>query len=548
MKAKEFYNAAVYLRLSKDDGEAGKAESNSITSQRDIIRGFIRKQDNMEIFDFYVDDGWSGVNFERPAFKRMMGDIEAGLIDCVIVKDLSRLGRDYIGSGRLIQKTFPEHGVRFIAINDNYDSLTADFNEESLVLPVKNFINDAYCRDISVKVKSQQKMKRESGQYIGAFAMYGYMKDPDDKNRLIVDRYAAGIVESIFEWKVDGYSFEAIAERLNDMGILSPMEYKKSKGEKFKTGFHTRKRGRWSAQAVRRILMDETYIGTLVQGKSERVNYKVKKSVVKPAEEWVRIPNAHEPVISRDLFDVVQQLLKTDCRSSGGKSTSHLYAGLLFCGDCGEQMTRRTVRHKDKTRVYFICSNYNKNKKCSRHSILKDDLDKLVLYGIKSRVDLILDQMAVIAGVKDLDMRYDDIVAFDREIVDLKAEQEKYKKLRAALYEDYKKGVISEEDFRTFSAIYEEKYSAIEADLEKQMMNLKGLFKNGLEAGMKLEQYKDVLQVEELNRTTLVHLVEKVFVYGDKRVQVVLRNQNQFIKMAMLCDFLKHSGAEGKVG
>ena len=547
MKAKDFYNVAVYLRLFKDDGEAGKAESNSITSQRDIIRSFIRKQDNMEIFDFYVDDGWSGANFDRPAFKRMMGDIESGHIDCVIVKDLSRLGRDYIGSGRLIQKTFPEHEVRFIAINDNYDSLTADFNEESLVLPVKNFINDAYCRDISVKVKSQQKMKRESGQYIGAFAMYGYRKDPDDKNHLIIDKYAAGIIESIFEWKVDGYSFEAIADRLNGMGVLSPMEYKRSNGEKFTTGFRTKKRSKWSAQAVRRILMDETYIGTLVQGKSERVNYKVKKSVVKPAEEWVRVPNAHEAIISKDLFEVVQQLLKTDCRSASGKNTSHLYSGLLFCGDCGEQMTRRVNRYKGQTKVYFICSNYNKNKKCSRHSILQDDLDRLVLYGIKSRVELILDQMAVISKVKDLDMRYDDIVAFDKEIVDLKAEQEKYKKLRAALYEDYKKGIIGEEDFKTFSAIYEEKYAAIESDLEKQMQNLKELFKNGLEAGMKLEQYKDVLQVESLNRTTLVHLVEKIYVYDDKRVHVVLRHQNQFIKVAMLCDFLKHSEAEGKV-
>lgn len=167
MKARKFYNVAVYLRLSRDDGDTEKAESNSITSQRDLIRGFIRKQDDMEIFDFYVDDGWSGANFDRPAFRRMMGDIEAGRVDCVIVKDLSRLGRDYIGAGRLIQKTFPAKGVRFIAINDNFDSLKADFNEKSLVLPVKNFINDAYCRDISTKVKSQQKTKRESGQYIG---------------------------------------------------------------------------------------------------------------------------------------------------------------------------------------------------------------------------------------------------------------------------------------------------------------------------------------------------------------------------------------------
>lgn len=548
MKAKEFYNVAVYLRLSKDDGEAGKAESNSITSQRDIIRGFIRKQSDMEIFDFYVDDGWSGANFDRPAFKRMMEDIKAGLIDCVIVKDLSRLGRDYIESGRLIQKTFPDQGVRFIAINDNYDSLTADFNEESLVLPVKNFINDAYCRDISIKVKSQQKMKRESGQYIGAFAMYGYCKDPENKNHLVIDKYAAGIVLSIFEWKVEGYSFEAIAEKLNGMGVLSPMEYKKSNGENFCTGFRTNVRGKWSAVAVRRILMNETYIGTLVQGKSERVNYKVKKSIAKPNDEWVRIPNAHEAIVSRDLFDVVQQLLMSDCRSSSGKDTSHLYSGILYCGDCGEPMTRRISRYKGKTTVRFICSNYNKNGKCSRHSILQEDLDKLVLYGIKSRIEIILEQMTAIAGVKNLDMRYDDIVAFDQEIVELKAEQEKYKKLRAALYEDYKKGVISEEDFKTFSVIYEEKYSEIQSDLNKQMENLKGLFKNGLEAGMKLEQYKDILQLETLNRTALVHLVEKIYVYGDKRIHVVLRHQNHFIKVGMLYDFLKQSDAERRVG
>lgn len=547
MKAKEFYNVAVYLRLSKDDGEAGKAESNSITSQRDIIRGYIRKNKDMEIYDFYVDDGWSGANFDRPSFKRMMEDIKAGNIDCVIVKDLSRFGRDYIESGRLIQKVFPEYDVRFIAINDNYDSLTADFNEEALVLPVKNFINDAYCRDISVKVKSQQKVKRENGQFIGAFATYGYLKDPVDKNHLIVDKYAAGIVLSIFEWKVEGYSFEAIADKLNGMGVLSPLEYKKANGEKFNTGFRTRTRGKWSAVAIRRILMNETYTGTVVQGKTERVNYKIKKSVVKPSEEWVRVPGRHEAIVTRDLFNVVQQLLASDCRSSNGKDTSHLYSGILYCGDCGEPMTRRVSKYKGKTTVRFICSNYNKNGKCSRHSILADDLDKLVLYGIRSRIEQILDQMEVLARVKDLDMRYDDIVAFDQEIVNLKAEQEKYRKLRATLYEDYKKGIISEDDFKTFSEIYEEKYSAIQKDLDKQMENLKGLFKNGLEAGVKLEQYKDILQLESLSRTALVHLVEKIFVYDDNKVHVVMRYQNQFLKVGMLYEFLKQSDAEGMV-
>lgn len=544
MKEKELYNVAVYLRLSRDDGEAGKSESNSITSQRDIIRSFIRKQDNMEIFDFYVDDGWSGANFDRPAFKRMMEDIRAGRVDCVIVKDLSRLGRDYIESGRLIQKTFPDSNVRFIALGDNYDSQTADFNEKSLVLPVKNFINDAYCRDISAKVKSQQKMKRESGQYIGAFAMYGYRKDPENKNHLVIDRYAAGIVENIFEWKVDGYSFGAIAERLNESGVLSPMEYKQSNGENFRTGFTTGVRTKWSAVAVRRILTDESYIGTAVQGKSERVNYKIKKSVSRPEDKWVKVPDAHEAIISKDMFTLVQQLLKTDCRAGNGRKTSDLYSGILYCGDCGEPMTRRVTRYRGKATVRFICSNYNKHGKCSRHSILKEDLDRLVLYGIKNRVELILDQMSVITKVKDLDMRYDDIVAFDKEIAGLKEEQEKYKKLRAALYEDYKKDIISEEDFRTFSGIYEEKCSGIEADLQKQMENLKSLFKNGIEAGAKLEKYKDALQVDTLNRTMLVHLVEKIYVYDGNRVQVVLRSQNQFIKIGMLYDFLKNSEQE----
>ena len=282
MKAKEFYNVAIYLRLSRDDEDidGNKAESNSISSQRDMIRSFIRKQDNMEIYDIYVDDGWSGANFDRPEFKRMMKDIEVGNVDCVIVKDLSRLGRDYIEAGRLIQKTFPAFSVRFIALTDQFDSLTADYNETSLVVPVKNFVNDSYSRDISGKVRSHQKVKRENGDFIGAFAVYGYKKSEDNRNLLVPDDYAADIVRKIFAWKIEGYSNFAIAELLDDLGILSPMEYKKMQGEKFQTGFVTGVKTKWSAVAVKRILTNENYTGTLVQGKEEKVNYKVKKSVV----------------------------------------------------------------------------------------------------------------------------------------------------------------------------------------------------------------------------------------------------------------------------
>ena len=258
MKAKEFYSAGLYLRLSRDDSamdaDSGRTESISIGSQRELLRSFVRSRRDMEIYDTYVDDGYSGINFDRPGFKRMMEDVRAGKVDCIIVKDLSRFGRDYIEAGRLIQKDLPALNVRFIAVTDHFDSLTADYNETSLVLPVKNFVNDSYCRDISGKVRSHQKVKREKGEFIGAFAVYGYCKDGKDKNRLVPDSYAAQIVKNIFDWKLDGMSCAAIAGKLNGLGILSPLEYKKSKGERFATGFPTKVKAGWSSQTVKRIL------------------------------------------------------------------------------------------------------------------------------------------------------------------------------------------------------------------------------------------------------------------------------------------------------
>ncbi len=248
----KIYDAALYVRLSREDGD--KEESDSITNQKALLRSFVADKPDMVLYSEYVDDGYSGVDFNRPQLKKMMEDIQAGLVNCVIVKDLSRLGRDYIEVGRLLQRTFPAFCVRFIAVTDHFDSLTASYSETSLVLPVKNFINDSYSRDISVKVRSHQRLKRENGKFIGAFCMYGYKKSEQDKNMLVPDTYAAIIVRWIFRWKLEGYSNSAIAERLNEYGILSPMEYKRLQGEQYLTGFATGLWARWSAVAVKRIL------------------------------------------------------------------------------------------------------------------------------------------------------------------------------------------------------------------------------------------------------------------------------------------------------
>ena len=261
------YHAAVYLRLSREDGdvaEGGRAFSNSISNQKELVMDYLESRADIQVYSVYTDDGWSGVDFERPEFQRMLDDIREGLVDCVVVKDLSRFGRNYIESGRYIEKIFPMLGVRFIAVNDGYDSLDGQYGND-MVIPFKNLINDAYCRDISVKIRSHMEVKRKNGEYIGAFAAYGYLKDPEDKNHLVVDGYAADVVRDIFAMKLAGCSLKAIADRLNRDGILSPLQYKKSIGIRLESSFQKDMEPKWSYNAVLRILKNEVYVGTVVQ-------------------------------------------------------------------------------------------------------------------------------------------------------------------------------------------------------------------------------------------------------------------------------------------
>lgn len=236
--------AADYLRLSREDGD--KLESDSIRNQRSLINDFVKQHKEIQLVEEYIDDGYSGTNFDRPAFQRMLEDVKRKKINCIIVKDLSRLGRNYIETGRYLEKIFPFMGVRFIAITDHYDSATGSDDADQIIVPFKNLINDAYCRDISIKIRSQLDVKRKNGQFIGNFAAYGYLKDPEDKNHLIVDEYAADIVRLIFNLKIDGYSSQRIAARLNEMGVLPPLEYKRSRGMNYNSGFRSGSDPKWA--------------------------------------------------------------------------------------------------------------------------------------------------------------------------------------------------------------------------------------------------------------------------------------------------------------
>lgn len=541
------YDAALYLRLSRDDVDidgSAKTESNSISSQREMLRNFVKSQQDIQIFDIYVDDGYSGSNFDRPEFKRMTSDIEAGKVNCVIVKDLSRFGRDYIEAGRLIQKIYPAFHVRFIAITDNYDSLTADITESSLVVPIKNFVNDSYCRDISGKVRSQQNMKRENGEFIGAFAPYGYEKSEENRNQLVIDGYAADIVKKIFAWKIEGLSLGAIASRLNTLHILCPKQYKLSKGINFQSGFDCTDEPKWSATQIKRILTNEVYIGTLVQGKQERISYKVKKRLDKPESEWVKVENTHEGIIRETDFVVVQRLLKYDGRASKTSDSSNLFAGYLFCGDCKAPMIRRVNKYKGKEKAFYICQTKNKGAGCTRHSILEETLKTIVLKEIQTYSALFMDYDMVMAELQRMEVGYEQVVEYDTQIAKMQTEYHRYYVLKNSLYDDLKEGLIDKSEFDEFRQIYGGKCDQIQQAIEGQKQIIKEMFQNGVAAAVQLEDWKKSLELKELDRNLLACAVDGIFVYENKKLEIVLRYQNVIDKMKVVYEFFAKEIAE----
>lgn len=480
------------------------------------------------------DDGFSGSNFERSEFKRMMGDVYKGRVNCIIVKDLSRFGRDYIESGRYIQKIFPAFGVRFIALTDHYDSFCADAGESEIILPVKNFINDSYCRDISTKVKSQLVVKQKAGECTSAFAVYGYQKSERDKSQLVIDDYASEIVRRIYEWKILGMSVSAIAAKLNDLHILSPREYKKSQGLNYRGGFFGGKESRWSSSTVKRILTNEIYLGHLLQGKTEKINYKIKKSVQKPKEEWIRVENTHEAIISANDFAVVQNLLQVDGRISIECGKVSLFSGLLFCGDCGEQMVRRISRYKDMSKVYYICSTKNRGEGCSRHSIEENVLAELVEISVCKYVNAFLQQEKLFQKVKAREKNMEYVIKCQKEMARLKREQNKYYKLCDGLYGDLGRGVVTKDEFERLYAEFQRRAEQLQRAQKEQEKFLQKIFQSGVALVSRLMEFQNTLELGKLDRYTLTSLVKHIYVYEKKRIEIDFYFQDEFQMMQKL--------------
>lgn len=492
--------AYMYLRLSRDDGDEG--ESNSITNQRELIKSYADKA-GFKIVKEFIDDGYTGSNFDRPDFKRMLNDLEKKDCKTIIVKDLSRFGRDYIESGKFLQKTFPQMGVRFISVNDNYDSENADVSDTHLILPIKNFINDSYCRDISMKVKSSQKTKRQRGEFIGAFAPYGYKKNKKQKNHLIVDRKVSHIIRKIFEMKIEGYSSKAIADELNKLGVQTPQAYKESQGSNFTTGFATNE-SKWQAKMINRIIGNRIYIGVLEQGKRTKLNYKSNKEIKVLEEDWIRVEGTHESIVTETMFNVANKMMGRDILNR--KSKPDFLTGLLYCADCGNQLVRRTQKTKNGQRIYYICGLYNRGKGCSRHSIIEEDILSSLDFILRQHIKY---QEELFARIRETDLSKTE---YELDLDDLLADKKKYETLRRSLYIDLEEELIDEDEFQSFRKSYQLKIKEIDQQIisrKKAYEDLGDILASKENWLTDMEKYKNI---ESIDRQTLALFVDRILV------------------------------------
>lgn len=539
------YQAAVYLRLSREDGdvtEGGKQVSNSIANQKELIMDYLKSHHEIRVVSTYTDDGYSGVDFERPDFRRLLSDIRENKINCVVVKDLSRFGRNYIESGRYIEKIFPMLGVRFIAVTDGYDSISEDLGSE-MIIPFKNLINDAYCRDISVKIRSHMDIKRRNGEYIGAFAAYGYLKDKENKNHLVVDEYAADVVRDIFSMKLCGMSQQAIADRLNADGILSPLQYKKSIGIGLESSFQKNVKSGWSYNAVLRILKNEVYTGTVVQGKCTTPNYKIKKRVHKAEDEWIRVRNTHDAIIPRDEFDLVQELLLRDTRVAPDSTEVFPLGGMLFCADCGETMVRKTVSAGGRRYVYYVCSGNKKDKRrCSVHSFSEKKLTESVLEAVKAHIRAVLsvsEAAEIISGAPEMKP---DVVKCEERMEKLRAEADECNVRRKNLYEDYKDGILTKDEYFMMRDQYQKQLEGIECSMEAVRSERDAVLSGGSgkrEWIEKLRKYKDA---DSLDRGLVTFLIDRIEVAEGNRLVLKYRFEKEIQEMERIVEL--YSGKE----
>lgn len=518
------WNVAAYIRLSREDEDKGENQfSNSIITQKEMIDLFLKKNENLKLFDYFIDDGFSGTDFERPNFKKMMELIYNKQIDCIIVKDLSRFGRNYIEVGNYLEQIFPIYNIRFIAINDNIDSFENPDSYNAIIVPFKNLINDEYARDISNKVKVVLNNKRKRGEYVSSRVPFGYKRDILDKYKLVIDDKAANVVRKIFSLYLEGYGMNTIANKLNKGKVLTLSKYK----EKYMNNKSKSIKDKWGAEDISDILSNRTYIGEISQCKYKTISYKIHKKVRTDPTEWI-ITEA-EPIINPDDFNKVQYIKEHKNYKSRTNSTPYLFAGFLYCEDCNSSMNRKYCGKlaKDGSDNYvFYCANYLRKKLCSKHLIHEKVLEYIVIKSIRSQINFCIN---VEKSKEELINKIGtDAIKenTNKEIEKVDEEIEKYNELKKQKYLSWKKSLITQEDY--FKFIEEYSKEIIELNNKKSLNINKLNNANNLQLNFILQKFMKYKNIENLNRDILLDLVDKIYISEGEKIRIVFRYNNIF--------------------
>ncbi len=516
------YDAAIYVRLSKDDADlshnVSKNVSDSITNQKAFIMEFLKDKPDIRISAVFVDDGYSGSDFNRPGFMNMLEQIYAGRINCVIVKDLSRLGRNYIETGRYVERVFPAFGVRFLSVNDSFDSIKRT-NADYLLIPFHNLVNDSYLRDTSLKIRSHLEVKRKQGDFTGNFVSYGYKKREDNHNKIEIDTIAASVVKEIFNRKIMGMSQQKIADYLNDHGILSPMEYKRSNGIKINTNFKIYSKAKWSPVAVGRVLTNPIYIGVLEQGKTTTQTYKIKKRIARSKEEWICIKGNHPPIISEDIFYAVARIMENDTRTAPRREYLHTFSGLVKCGLCDENMIRKITNAKGKQYAYYICASGKHDKICSNTGISEKKLEKVVRNAINKLLRTVIGTESIddLLQLEAAEGRMDSIRERIQEADD---ERNRMQYMANRLKESYQKGMIDQEEYKLLLDNYNNKIEKIKSATNQQEKLLNQI-KSGTDNRSEfVKNFVTTGTIGELKRFIVVLLINKIIIYDKETVEI----------------------------
>ena len=519
-----------YIRLSKEDLKKGKDDSNSVKNQRDLLNDFYQKHiEEFESVSEYVDDGHTGTDANREDFQRLLADVMSGKINCVVVKDLSRFARNYSDAGSLIDNLFVQMGVRFISLAENVDSFTNPDSVSNIIVPITNVMNDNYCYQTSKKIRQVFDYKRRNGQYIGAFAPYGYIKHPKDKHKLIVDPDAAETVKLIFSLFLQGTSKRAIALHLNEHGVPSPSAYKLLKGLPVSTRGYDEPM--WGGRMIHAILTNPTYTGDLAQGRSRVKSYKVHQIETVPREEWVEVAGTHEAIINYETFDKVQALLKRDTRTSPEGRKVHLFSGFLKCADCGRAVTRCVSKNNH---VYYACSTYKNRSRtaCTMHSIKHERLEAAVLFGIQYQVHLAVSHSEAIARINSAPTKKSQSFRLDELIATKEKELAKITRYKQSLYQDWKDGEITQQDYRSMKADYERQVAAL-SDVLERLTAERAELANGVDnEHPALVAFMKYQNIDKLTREALIDLVDHIKVYENGNISVKCKFADEFRKIA----------------